>query len=257
MTVLRYLVPLLFGLAAVALWEFLVRYHAVPVFVLPGPLAIVTALANNFCGLMLALGRTMEITLSAFAIALVSGVLLAILFTRARWVELALAPYVVTLQVTPVIAIAPLILIWVGFDNTATALVIIATIVAFFPILSNTILGIRSVDPNLRDLFRLYQAPWWQVLWRLELPTALPAILSGAKISGGLALIGAVVAEFVAGSGTSTGLAWRIIESGNRLQIDVMFAALILLSLAGVSLFYTLSFIGWLYLRRWHSSEKE
>ena len=167
---------------------------------------------------------------------------------------MALYPYVVTLQVTPVVAIAPLILIWVGFDNISRALVIIAWIVAFFPLLTNTVQGLRSIDPQLHDLMSLSGAAWWQRLIYLELPAALPAMLTGAKISGGLALIGAVVAEFVAGSGASTGLAWRIIEAGNRLEIATMFASLALLSLLGIFLFYFLSFIEWILLHRWHES---
>ena len=190
----------------------------------------------------------------AFFWAVVSGVGLAVLFTRARPIEMALYPYVVTLQVTPVVAIAPLILIWVGFDNIDRALVIIGWIVAFFPMLTNSVQGLRSVDPQLHDLMTLSGASWRQRLIHLELPAALPAMLTGAKISGGLALIGAVVAEFVAGSGTSTGLAWRIIEAGNRLEIALMFAALALLSLLGIALFYSLSLTEWLLLRRWHDS---
>ena len=135
------------------------------------------------------------------------------------------------LQVTPVVAIAPLILIWVGFERINLALVIIATIVAFFPILAGTTLGLKSADFNLVDLTRLYGASRAQILWRVRLPTALPYLLSGMKTAGGLALIGAVVAEFVAGSGTATGLAWRIVESGNRLEIATLFAALALLAL--------------------------
>jgi len=179
---------------------------------------------------------------------------LAVIFTRARAVELAFYPYVVTLQVTPVVAIAPLILIWVGFNNVETAMVIIAWIVAFFPVLTNSVQGLRSIDGQLHDLMTLSRANSWQRLLYLEIPAALPAVLTGAKISAGLALIGAVVAEFVAGSGASTGLAWRIIEAGNRLEIATMFAALFLLSVLGIGIFYLLSFIEWLALRRWHES---
>jgi len=169
-------------------------------------------------------------------------------------IEMAFYPYVVTLQVTPVVAIAPLILIWVGFDNVDRALILIAWIVAFFPMLTNTVQGLRATETSLHELMTLARARWWQRLIYLELPAALPSILTGAKISGGLALIGAVVAEFVAGSGTGTGLAWRIIEAGNRLEIATMFAALLLLSLLGIFIFYALSFVEWLALRRWHES---
>ena len=251
---MRYLVPLLLGMALLALWEIWVSAAEVPVFILPAPSLIAVALIDNFAALMAALWVTVKVTLLAFFWAVISAVALAILFTRARLIEMALYPYVITLQVTHVVAIAPLILIWVGFDNVSRALVLIAWIVAFFPMLTNTVQGLRSVDPQLHDLMSLSGANWWQRLIYLELPAALPAMLTGAKISGGLALIGAVVAEFVAGSGTSTGLAWRIIEAGNRLEIATMFASLALLSALGIVLFYLLSFCEWLLLHRWHES---
>ena len=251
---MRYLLPFLLGLALLTLWEIWVGLADVPVFVLPAPSLILAALVDNFTALMAALWVTVKVTLLAFVWAVATAVSLAIVFTRARLIEMALYPYVITLQVTPVVAIAPLILIWVGFDNVSRALVIIAWIVAFFPMLTNTVQGLRSVDPQLHDLMTLSGASWWQRLIYLELPAALPAMLTGAKISGGLALIGAVVAEFVAGSGTSTGLAWRIIEAGNRLEIATMFASLALLSALGIFLFYLLSFCEWLLLHRWHES---
>jgi NitT/TauT family transport system permease protein len=197
---------------------------------------------------------TLRITWIAYALALLSGIGLAIVFSQSQIVQMALFPYAVVLQVTPVVAIAPLILIWVGFERIDVALVIVAWIVAFFPILSNTTLGLRSADSNLVDLFRLYGASRWQRLWRLQLPTALPLLLSAMKVSGGLALIGAVVAEFVAGSGTATGLAWRIVEAGNRLEIAKMFAALGLLSALGILNFYALSALEYALLHRWHES---
>ena len=251
---MRYLLPFLLGLALLTLWEIWVGLADVPVFILPAPSLILAALVDNFAALMAALWVTVKVTLLAFVWAVATAVGLAIVFTRARLIEMALYPYVITLQVTPVVAIAPLILIWVGFDNVSRALVIIAWIVAFFPMLTNTAQGLRSVDPQLHDLMTLSGASWWQRLIYLELPAALPAMLTGAKISGGLALIGAVVAEFVAGSGTSTGLAWRIIETGNRLEIATMFASLALLSALGIFLFYLLSFCEWLLLHRWHES---
>lgn len=251
---MRYLIPFLLGLALLTLWEIWVGLADVPVFILPAPSLILAALLDNFAALIAALWVTVKVTLLAFFWAVATAIGLAIVFTRARLIELALYPYVITLQVTPVVAIAPLILIWVGFDNVSRALVIIAWIVAFFPMLTNTVQGLRSVDQQLHDLMTLSGASWWQRLIYLELPAALPAMLTGAKISGGLALIGAVVAEFVAGSGTSTGLAWRIIEAGNRLEIANMFASLALLSALGIFLFYLLSFWEWLLLHRWHES---
>jgi NitT/TauT family transport system permease protein len=254
---LDYLIPALVGAIAIGLWHLGVRVNNVPVYVLPGPLAVWSALIDNFSSLMGSLWTTLRVTLEAFALALAGGVALAIVFSQSRAVERALYPYAVTLQVTPVVAIAPLILIWVGFERIELALVIIAFIVAFFPILSNTTLGLRSTDHNLIDLMRLYGATRWQILWRVQLPSALPYLLGAMKISGGLALIGAVVAEFVAGSGTATGLAWRIVEAGNRLEIDKMFAALGLLAVLGIVVFSALSALEWLLLHRWHESALE
>ena len=192
--------------------------------------------------------------MEAFVLAVVGGVALAILFSQSRIIETALYPYAVMLQVTPIVAIAPLVLIWVGFERIHLALLILAWLVAFFPILSNTTLGLRSANHDLIDLFHLHRATRWQVLTKLQLPTALPYLLGAMKVSGGLALIGAVVAEFVAGSGTATGLAWRIVEAGNRLQIAKMFAALALLSALGITIFFALSLLEWVLLHHWHES---
>jgi NitT/TauT family transport system permease protein len=251
---LRLLIPLALGVAVLALWEGLVAAYQIPRFVLPAPSAIWAALIDDFPSLMTSLWTTLRITLLAFALAVLSGMLLAVLFSQSRVVEMALYPYAVILQVTPVVAIAPLIVIWVGFSRINVALLILAWIVAFFPILSSTTLGLRSADHNLVDLFRLHGASNWQILTRLRLPSALPFLLNGMKTSGGLALIGTVVAEYGAGSGTATGLAWRIVEAGNRLQIARMFAALFLLAVLGVTIFFALALLEHLALRKWHES---
>jgi NitT/TauT family transport system permease protein len=250
----RVFVPILVGILFVAFWEFTVRLLEVREFILPAPSAIWSSLLLNFSSLMASLWITLSTTLMAFALAIVGGVGLAVLFSQSRVIETALFPYAIILQVTPIVSIAPLVLIWVGFERAQLAQLILAWIVAFFPILSNTTLGLRSTDHNLRDLFRLYRASRWQVLTELQFPSALPYMLGGIKISGGLALIGAVVAEFVAGSGTSTGLAWRIVEAGNRLQVPKMFAALLLLSILGIVIFFVLTLVEHLALRRWHES---
>jgi len=252
--VLKYVLPAAVGIFVLGLWEFLVRFFDVSPFVLPAPSAIAAALASDLPSLMVSLWTTLRVTLEAFALAVAGGVTLAVLFSQSRLIENALYPYAVILQVTPVVAIAPLILIWVSFDRIELALVIIAFIVAFFPILSNTTLGLKSADHNLIDLFRLYGASRWQILLRLRFPTALPNLLGAMKISGGLALIGAVVAEFVAGSGTATGLAWRIVEDGRNLEIAKMFAALALLAVLGIAIFSALSLLEWALLHRWHES---
>ena len=251
---LRVVVPIIVGIVFVAAWEGLVRYLAVPRFVLPPPSMIVTALVDDFFPLVASAWVTLKVTLSAFIVALVLGVVIAILFAQSRLFEMSLFPYAVVLQVTPIVSIAPLVLIWVGLDHLERALLILATIVAFFPILSNTTLGLKSVDHNLQSLFDLYGATGWQRLKELQFRSALPYLLGGMRISGGLALIGAVVAEFVAGSGTGTGLAWRIVEAGNRLNIPRMFAALLLMSLLGIVIFFSLSALEYALLHKWHES---
>jgi len=248
------LLPLIVAILILSAWEWAVAHWQVPAYVLPGPSAIGKAFMANFSSLMTAWLTTLTVTALAFVAATITGLGFAVLFAESRLAERTLYPYAITIQVTPVVAIAPLILIWVGYDRVVVAETLIATIVAFFPILSNATLGLKSANFDLIDLVRLYGASRWQVLWRVRLPTALPNLLSGMKTAGGLALIGTVVAEFVAGSGTATGLAWRIVESGNRLEIATLFAALGLLALTGVLIFAALSLLEWLLLRRWHES---
>jgi NitT/TauT family transport system permease protein len=250
---LKVAAPVLVGALVLALWEILVRVYAVPHYVLPGPLAIAASLVENWSSLFGSLGVTLKITFLALAAAVLGGGALAVLFAASRLTELSLYPFAVVLQVTPVVAIAPLIVILV--KDATLACLICAWIVAFFPILSNTTLGLNSADHKLLDLFQLYGASKGQVLRHLRAPTALPYFLGGLRISGGLALIGAVVAEFVAGSaGSETGLAYRILEAGYRLQIPKMFAALVLLALTGVAIFALLSLLSHLCLRHWHES---
>ena len=249
----RLVAPVVMGALMLALWEGAVRGFAIPPYILPGPLLVGETLVDDWGTLFPSLLVTLRITLEALAAAVVVGGLLAILFSLSRWVELSLFPYAIILQVTPIVAIAPLIIIWA--NNVELSLLICAWLVAFFPILSNTILGLRSVDPNLLDLFRLYGAGRWRTLVDLRLPVALPYFLGGLRISGGLALIGAVVAEFVAGTGGSaSGLAWRILEAGYQLQIPRMFAALALISLSGIAIYLALNALSHLLLRRWHDS---
>jgi len=251
----KWVLPPLVGLLMLLGWEWGVSAYQVPAFVLPPPSAVLVALWRDGPLLFSSAWLTITITLQAFLLAVVTGVGLALLFSQSRMAAAAFYPYAVILQVTPIVAIAPLVVIWVGYERVNLALLILAWIVAFFPILSNATLGLSAVDPNLRDLFRLYQANRWQVLWRLQLPSSLPYLLAGMKISGGLALIGSVVAEFVAGSGTASGLAWRIIESGNRLNMPRLFAALFLLSALGILIFALLSLVQKRLLGRWHESE--
>ncbi|SJZ31953.1 NitT/TauT family transport system permease protein [Enhydrobacter aerosaccus] len=245
--------PLVLGLLVLGLWEEAVRALAVPPYILPGPILIARTLVADWSTLAPSLWVTLSITLAALGAAVVVGGVLAVLFSLSRWVELSLFPYAVVLQVTPVVAIAPLIIVWA--NDVDLSLLICAWLVAFFPILSNTILGLRSVDRNLLSLFELYGAGRWRTLVYLRLPAALPYFLGGLRISGGLALIGAVVAEFVAGTGgNASGLAWRILEAGYQLKVPRMFAALALISATGIAIFLVLTLLSHLLLRRWHES---
>jgi NitT/TauT family transport system permease protein len=251
--VLRVVVPVAMLVLLVAVWQAYVTINNVPHYILPSPLRIAEAMAVDWPILLAALFVTLKITFSALAIALVGGVALAIVMTQSRWIELALYPYAVILQVTPIVAIAPLILIYA--PSTQSAILICAWIVAFFPVLSNTTQGLRSTDHNLLNLFELYGAGRWRTLWLLRLPSALPYFLAGLRIAGGLALIAAVVAEFAAGSaGAGSGLAFRLLEAQYRLNIPRLFAALVLLSLTGILIFFATSLVSHLLLRRWHES---
>jgi NitT/TauT family transport system permease protein len=248
------LFPLVVAVAILAGWEAVVTIRQIPPYLLPAPSAIAAALVQNWSSLSASMLVTIAVTLQGFAGAALAAIALAILFSQSRLAERALYPYAVILQVTPMVAIAPLILIWVGFEHIDRALALIAGMIAFFPILSNAVQGLKSADFNLLDLTRLYGASRWQTLRHVQLPSALPALLTGMKVGGVIALIGEVTAEFAAGSGTASGLAWRIVESGNRLEIATLFAALSLLALTGILFFAALSLLEWALLRRWHES---
>ena len=248
--------PVLVGAVVLALWETIVRVRAIPPYILPGPLLIAQTLWTDGPSLLGSLLVTLRITLAALAAAAILGGGIALLFSISRILALSLFPYAVILQVTPIVAIAPLIIIWV--KEPFLALLVCAWIVAFFPVVANTTVGLNSADRNLLALFRLYGASPLQTLRYLKLPTALPYFLAGLRISGGLALIGAVVAEFVAGTGgAETGLAFRILEAGYRLAIPRWFAALFLLSMTGIIIYLLLDGLSRRLLRHWHESAIE
>lgn len=250
---LRWALPALFFVLFLGLWQGIVSLYAIPHYILPGPGLVARTLVEDFGTLAPAWAVTVAIAAMALMLAVLIGGGLAILFAQSKWLEMALFPYAVLLQVTPVIAVAPLIFIYV--ESRLAGLLIVAWLVAFFPVLSNTALGLTSADHNLRDLFSIYRASRWQRLRLLELPSALPYFLGGLRIAGGLSLIGAVVAEFVAGSGgAGSGLAFRILESSYRLMIPRLFAALVLVILTGIAIHLALSLVSHLLLRRWHES---
>jgi len=249
---LRIGLPVLVLALGLLAWDLVVRAFAIQPFVLPSPGLVLSTLIADWGLLGQSLLVTLVTTFEGFLLAAIGGIGLAVLFSQSRLIEYSLYPYAVILQVTPVVAIAPLLLIYLP---QPLAVLACAWIVAFFPVLANTTLGLNSVDHNLIALFDLYKASRWQVLWNLKLPAALPQMLAGLRIAGGLSLIGAVVAEIAAGSaGAGSGLAYRIAESGYRLNIPRMFAALLLLSLAGIAIFFALSALSHLALRRWHES---
>jgi NitT/TauT family transport system permease protein len=251
-SLVRLVLPVVVLAAGIGLWELVVRVNDIKPYVLPAPSVVFTTLIRDWDVLSRSLLATLLTTFEGFVAAAVGGVALALLFNLSKWLEYSLFPYAVVLQVTPVIAIAPLLLIYLP---QPTAVVVCAWIVGFFPVLSNTTLGLNSVDRNLAGLFHLYGASRLQTLWFLKLPAALPSILGGLRIAGGLSLIGAVVAEIAAGSaGAGSGLAYRIAESGYRLNIPRMFAALLLLSAAGIVIYGLLALTSYLVLRRWHES---
>jgi NitT/TauT family transport system permease protein len=252
----RMLAPIAVGALMLLLWQMLCSVFAVPVYLVPSPAAIGDTLAADWGLLFHALLVTLRITFFAFLLALLLGVAAAFLFVQSRVLEAALFPYAILLQVTPIVAIAPLIIIWV--KTPVIALTLCATMMAVFPILSNTVLGLRSVNPGLLNLFKLNRATRWQILLRLRIPSALPSFFGGLRIASGLALIGAVVAEFVAGTGgTGTGLAYQLLQAGFELNIPRMFAALFMITVTGVLLFGLMGLLSRACLSRWHESELE
>ncbi|SDR23922.1 NitT/TauT family transport system permease protein [Rhizobiales bacterium GAS113] len=247
-----FIAPVAVFAVAVGLWEFVVQANNIAPYILPAPSAVIATLIKDWGTLSASLLVTLRTTAIALVLATLGGVLLGVIFAQSRLIERSLYPFAVILQVTPIVSVAPLLLVYL---DSGTAMLVCAFIVAFFPILSNTTLGLASTDPNLRNLFKLYGAGRWRELVLLRAPSALPYFLGGLRIGGGLALIGAVVAEIAAGSaGQGSGLAYRIVESGYRLNIPRMFAALLLISFTGIVIYAILALLSHLLLRRWHES---
>lgn len=251
--ILRIVIPVAMVALAIGLWQLHIVVNNVPHYIMPAPLDVVTTLFTDWPTLYPSLLVTLRVTLMALALALIGGVGLAIILVQSKWIELAIFPFAVILQVTPMIAIAPLLIIYI--KDPQTVLLTCAFIVAFFPILSNMVAGLKSVDHNLLNLFELNGASRWQTLIYLKLPSSLPYFAAALRIGGGLSLIAAVVAEFAVGSaGRGSGLAFRLLESGYRLNYPRLYAALVLLMITGVAIFALTSLISWLLLHRWHES---
>ena len=249
------LLPVVILVVALLAWEAVVRINDIPPYLLPAPSVVAATLVKDWGTLSGSLLVTLRITLEALALATAGSLALAILFAQSKWIERSFFPVAVVMQVTPIVSIAPLLLIYL---DSGTAVLVCAFLVAFFPILSNTTLGLASADHGLVELMELYRASRWQQLLYLRLPGALPYFLGGLRIGGGLALIGAIVAEIAAGSaGKGSGLAFRIVESGYRLNIPRMFAALALISLTGILIYVAFTLLTHLLLRRWHDSARQ
>jgi NitT/TauT family transport system permease protein len=252
----RIMAPLTVGVVILLFWQWACSFWEIPPYLFPSPTAIVQAFQDNWPVLLHGLWSTLRVTLLAFAASVILGTLIAFLFVQSKLIELSLLPYAVLLQVTPIVAVAPLIIILV--KNTEASLTLCATVIAIFPIISNTTIGLRSVDPGLASYFRMNKAGRWATLWRLRIPGALPYFLAGLRISSGLALVGAVVAEFVAGTGgRSAGLAYEILQSSFQLDIPRMFAALGMITVTGVLLFAAMVWLEKALLGRWHESAME
>jgi NitT/TauT family transport system permease protein len=254
--VINILLPLAFGIILLVAWELAVRWANIPDYILPGPFAVLSALITNRSDLIEGLGITLQVTLLALLLAAISGAAFAFGMAQSKLAERVFFPYAVILQVTPIVTVAPFIIIWV--DSIFGVLLILAWMAAVFPIIANTLFGLKSVDPNLRDLFRLYGASRTQTALRLLVPSTLPHFLSGLRIAGGLSLIGAVVAEMVAGtSGQRSGLASRLLEASYRLELAKALACFVLLGLTGLVIYAGLDWFSRRILRRWHESARE
>ncbi|MGI8396858.1 ABC transporter permease [Agrobacterium deltaense] len=250
----RCVVPAAGLLIIVACWSVFVKVANVPPYILPAPKAVITALVKDWSVLGPALWVTTQTTFSALLLAVIGGGCAAIVIAQSRWIESLVAPLTVFLQVTPVVAVAPLILIYA--PNQQIAQLECAFLVTFFPIMVNTLQGLKSTDRDLADTVRIYTASKWKMLVLLQFPSALPSFFAGLKIAGGLALVGAVVAEFAAGSaGTNSGLAFRLLEAQFRLNTPRLFAALLLLALLGATIFILITALDRVVLRHWYASK--
>src|ERR1700733_2052143 len=249
----RIVTPVLVGIALVVMWEAICRGFQIPDYLFPAPTSVAASFRENFPLLLISLQSTALVALKAFLLAILLGTLASFLFVESRFAEIGIFPYVVLLQVTPIVAIAPLIIILV--KSTELSLVICATLVALFPIISNTVTGLKSIDPGLLSYFKMKRSSRLNILIKLRIPSALPFFLAGLRISSGLSLIGAVVAEFVAGTGgRNAGLAYQILVAGFRLDIPMMFAALLLIAVLGILMFLAMSVLTQLALGHWHES---
>ena len=230
--------------------EWLVRAGWIKAYLVPPPSAVFQTMLRDWPELFGALAKTSAAALAGFALSAVLGIAIAVFLSSSRAIQQAFYPYAVFFQTVPIIAIAPLLVIWFGYGMRTV--IASAFIVSIFPVIANTLTGILSTDPALRDLFRLYGASPAATLWKLRFPAALPQVLTGLRIAGGLAVIGAIVGEFIGGQGLGS-----VVDIARTQQrTDKVFAAVLLASLLGLALFGMINLISYLVLRRWHASEQ-
>ncbi|PRO66429.1 ABC transporter permease [Alkalicoccus urumqiensis] len=250
----RVLPPAAAFLIGILLWQAVVMITGVPPYILPAPTDIAIAAAENAERLQTAVLSTMLSSVVGFIASVVLGIGAAVLMASSKMVERSLYPYAIILQTIPVVAIAPIIVIW--FGSGLNAIMMIAFIIAFFPMVSNTLIGLNATEKNMKDLFHLYNASRWQVMWKLRFPAALPFIIGGMKISCTLAVIGAIVGEYIAGgSGGSGGLGYAITVAASRLQTPYLFTLGLSASVFGIVFFLTVNYFSSRLLRSWHDSE--
>ena len=250
------LAPLVALVLLLAVWEGLARALSIPAWLLPPPSAIGAAGKREAATLLGAALTTGSAALVGFGLSATVGVLAAVILSSSRLLERALYPYTIFLQTVPIVAIAPLLVLWFGPGPRAVA--VSSFIVSLFPVIANTLTGLRSVEPALRDLFRLHGARRLATLWKLELPSALPHLVTGLRIASGLSVIGAIVGEFVAGfSEGAAGLGILVLSAYRQFRTDLLFAAVLAASLLGLMLFGAVSLVGARLLRRWHPAASE
>lgn len=249
----RWLPPLIALVVGLSVWQAVVVLLKIPRILLPPPTAVATAAWQNAQSLVTATGVTAAAALTGFALSLVMGTIVAMLFSQSRWIRNSLFPYAIFLQTVPIVAIAPLVVIWLG--EGFAAVVVIAWIVSLFPIITNGTAGMLRVPTTQRELFQLCKATRWQTLRQLQLPAALPNLVTGARIASGLSVLGAIVGEYFAGAGADrAGLGYLIFAAKDQFALDTLFAAVLLCTLLGVAMFTLVGWIGQRGLLGWMDS---
>lgn len=238
------------------IWQLVLWIFRVPPFMLPSPWAVARAVVRRFPTLLTSLSITAEEAAGGLLASIAVGVMIALIFAQSRWVRRMLYPYTILLQTVPIVAVAPLILMWVGAGTASVAL--IAFIISLAPIIANTTQGLVSVDENLVHLFLMHNASPGQLLFKLRLPHAVPALFVGIRIASGISVIGAITGELYAGSSRvgEGGLGYSILYASSQLQTDYLFALVLAATVLGFGFFFIVAFLEWYFLHRWHESAR-